>query len=148
MLRTLRAIIVIGIVWAAAWLPAGITIALYAGSRPPQPEDFLHRPIDGPLFLTLWALWGGVGGTMFALILNRVERRRTLAQLSLIRTAGWGALGAMTLPALLTGYDILRGWAASPLYSWRPAIVSLILSIGLGAGCAVGTLVLARRARA
>ena len=136
----------IGVVWALAWLPVGGVIVLYAGSRPPRPDDLLYRPVDGSLFLTVWTIWGALSGFVFAMILSRAERRRTLSELSLARTAVWGALGAMLLPALLTALDVARGWASSPLYSWRPAVVSFLLSLVLGAACALGTLVLARRA--
>lgn len=145
MLRTVRAALVIGGFWALAWLPVGAALALYAGLRAPQPSDLLYRPVDGRVFLSVWTLWGGISGTVFALLLSAAERRRTLAQLALARTAVWGALGAMSAPALLTALDILRGEAASALYSWRPPVVSLVLSAGLGAACAVTTLVLARR---
>ncbi|MDH3496492.1 MAG: hypothetical protein OER21_07010 [Gemmatimonadota bacterium] len=53
MFRTLRAVVVIGLVWALAWLPVGLALALYAASRPAHPGDLLHRPIDAPLFLAV-----------------------------------------------------------------------------------------------
>ncbi|MDH4045086.1 MAG: hypothetical protein OEW06_11560 [Gemmatimonadota bacterium] len=145
MLRTLRAAIVIGIFWALAWLPVGAALALYAGLSPPQPSDILYRPVDGWLFLSVWTAWGGLSGTAFALLLSAVERRRTLAELSLTRTALWGALGAMSAPAVLTMLDILRGQTASPIYDWRPSLISLALSAMLGAVCGAATLVSARR---
>jgi hypothetical protein len=145
LIRLVRAALVIGLVWSLAWLPIGIAVALSAASAPPQPGDLLHRPVEFRAFLTVWTLWGGISGVGFALILSLRERRRTLKDLSPGRTAFWGALGAMSAPTSLTALDMLRGQATSPLYDWRIPLVSILASAALGAACAAGTLLVARR---
>ncbi len=144
-MRRLRAAVSIGLLWALGWLPIGAAVAWYAAARPPHPTDLIFRPVDLAVFLPAWTIWGGLSGGGFALVLGAVERRRGLAQLSLGRTAAWGALGSLSVPALLVALDVLRGAARSPLYDWRPALVALAVSAGLGAACAAGTLLLARR---
>jgi hypothetical protein len=77
--------------------------------------------------------------------LSVLERRRTLGSLSVARTALWGAFGAMSVPTLLTTFDLLQGPATSPLYDWRVPLTSALASATLGAACAAATLLVARR---
>jgi len=144
MLRPLRAELAIGIVWALVWLPLGAMVALYAAATPPQPGDFLHRPVAFPVFLSAWTVWGLLSGTGFALILGAAERRRTLGSLSLVRTACWGALGAISAPIVLTAVDIVRGVPGSLPHYWRLPLVIILVSAALGAACAAATLMVAR----
>jgi hypothetical protein len=95
--------------------------------------------------LTAWTAWGGISGAGFALILGFTERRRSLGELSLARTTVWGALGAMTVPTVLTLIDLLRMPVSLPLYDWRFPLVALAASASLGAVCGAVTLTLARR---
>jgi len=145
-LRRLRAGLAIAITWALVWLPIGLGLAVYADARPPQPSDVIRRPVSMALFVTAWTAWGWISGGVFALILRMVERRRSLVDLSLGRTAVWGALGSMTVPAVLTLNDLLSMPVSFRLYDWQFVLVALSLSAALGAGCAVATLGLARRA--
>jgi hypothetical protein len=131
--------------WALVWLPIGLAVALYAASSPPQPSDVISRPVSVALFLTAWTAWGGISGAGFALILGFTERRRSLGELSLARTTVWGALGAMTVPTVLTLIDLLRMPVSLPLYDWRFPLVALAASASLGAVCGAVTLTLARR---
>jgi len=132
-------------VWAIAWLPVGAALAAYVTASPAAPGDLFARPIDGALFTGVWTIWGGVSGVLFALLLRATERRRTLRGLSLARTSLWGGLGSMALPVGLIGFDLVSGRAGSPLYDWRPALVTLGASALLGAGSAAATLLVARR---
>jgi hypothetical protein len=100
------------------------------------------------LRLILWvsafyALWGAISGAVFALALVAAERKRSVAELSMLRVAIWGALGALGLPA---GYSvfILMTSSVTPLISF--AFLGVVSSV-LGAGSAVLTLALARRSR-
>jgi hypothetical protein len=145
-LRQFRAVLSISLIWAAAWLPMGLALGLYAGATPPQPSDIIWRPVSLPLFLTAWTVWGAVSGGFFALILRFTERRRTADDLTLIRTAIWGAAGAMTLPAALVVIDAVRTPSGLLGYTWRFPLLVLAASAALGAGCAAATLALARRA--
>ncbi len=94
-------------------------------------------------FLTLWTLWGALSGAIFAVVLAVAERRHTLVELSFARVAVWGAMGSLALPAALTILDVVR--ATSPS-EWRFVFIALGIAGALGAGCAAGTLALARRA--
>ncbi len=133
------------VVWAAVWLPIGLALGWYAGTSSPQPSDVIHRPVSLPSFLTAWTAWGGLSGGVFALVLSSREARRRLEELSLIRTAVWGALGAITLPAVLTLVDVLRTPVGLRGYTWRFPFLLLVVSAVLGAGCASVTLAAARR---
>jgi hypothetical protein len=146
--RHLRAALVIGAVWALAWLPLGALVALYAAGSAPQPDDLLFRPVDLPTFVVVWTVWGGLSGTAFAIILGAAERRHSLKQLSLVRTAVWGALGAMSAPILLTAVDVARGLPGTPVYDWRIPLITIAASAILGGGCAAATLGVARGGRA
>jgi len=144
-LRQIRALLAIAVIWALIWLPIGLGLALYADSRPPQPSDVVRRPVSIALFVTAWTAWGWISGAVFALILGFAERRRTLADLSLGRTAVWGALGSMTVPTVLTLIDVFQMPVGLAFYDWQFVLVALVVSAALGAGCAAGTLRLARR---
>jgi len=144
-IRRLRAVLSIAVLWALAWLPIGGVLALYASSRPPQPSDLISRPVSMPLFLTVWTIWGGLSGSLFAVVLGVGERRRGLSDLSVARTAAWGALGSMTVPAALLALDMIRAPISLRLYDWRVPLLALSLSALLGAGCAAATLALAQR---
>lgn len=145
MLRKLRAALVIAGIWAIVWMPMGLALALYAGSRSPRPTDLFARPASVPLFVSAWTVWGAMSGALFAFILGLAERRRTLASLSLARTVAWGAIGCMTLPAVLTVVDVLGTPAGLRGYTWRFPLAVLAVSAGLGAACAAATVALARR---
>ena len=145
MSRRLRAAFTLGFMWAIAWFPIGVLVALYAAATPPKPGDLLWRPIEFPTFLSVWTIWGGLSGTGFALILGATERGRMLGELSLARTALWGALGAMSAPSVLTAIDMWRGLAFSPLYDWLVPLTGVLASAVLGGACAAATLIVARR---
>lgn len=145
MSRQLRAAIGIGIVWALAWLPVGAAVAAFANTRPPAPDDLLFRPISLGPFLAAWTLWGGLSGLGFATILAVAEQRRDLGGLAVTRTAAWGGLGAMVVPAGLVAIDVFRGLATSPLYDWQVPAVVVAASAALGSTGAALTLLVARR---
>lgn len=145
MLRRLRATLTIALLWALVWLPIGLALALYAGSRSPQPSHVISRPVSIPLFVTAWTVWGALSGAAFAVVLALTERRRTIENLSTSRIAIWGALGAVALPLLLTAIDVVRTPVGLRGYSWRFPLLILAVSAALGAACATATLALARR---
>ena len=129
------------LIWAIVWIPLGLVLP-WLRRRPPDqcvycPPGFVIR------FLTLWTLWGALSGAIFAVVLAIAERRHTLAELSFARVAVWGAMGSLALPAALTILDVVR--ATSPS-EWRFVFIALGIAAALGAGCAAGTLALARRA--
>jgi hypothetical protein len=131
--------------WALVWLPLGLALGLYAGSRPPQPSDIISRPVSLGSFVTAWTLWGALSGAVFAVVLAATERRRTIEHLSTARTAVWGVLGAVALPLVLTIVDVVLTPAALRGYGWGFPLLVLSVSATLGACCAAATLTLARR---
>ena len=144
-LRRLRAALSIAVIWALVWLPIGLALALYADSRPPQPSDVISRPVSIPFFVTAWTAWGALSGAAFTLVLGFAERRQTIENLSIARTAVWGALGAVALPLILIAIDVIRTPVGLLGYSWRFPLLVLSVSATLGAGCAAATLALGRR---
>jgi hypothetical protein len=144
--QRLRGAVGIAIVWAVAWLPLGVLLALwrYCCSGPltfdeSPPRFLLLRLI---LYATgAWLLGGAVAGFLFAAALAFAERGRTIGDLRLGRTVFWGAVGAAILPALIltreaVGYTY-AGW-------WEGAAIVVGISGVLGAGSAAATLALAR----
>jgi hypothetical protein len=120
-MRRIRGAIGIGLTWGAAWFAAGLVFMLVAAPHPENP------------FFVAWGVLGFVAGLTFAGLLGIIERRRGVDQLSLKRVAGWGAAGGLTLAVIvqvagLSGDFLLL----APLFALA------------GAGCAAGTLALAR----
>lgn len=124
-MRRLRAAVGIGLTWAAAWFGAGMAMLFVVG--------FGAADVPFPLF---FGLLGFLAGTAFAAVLGIVERRRRFDQMSLPRTAGWGALGGLLLAGGLTLATGVGG--ALP-------VLGPVFALA-GATCAAGTLALARRA--
>lgn len=133
-LRRVRGTIGMGLTWAVAGGAAGTLVTLgfvvRTGSRP-----------DAPFPLMLGAL-GFVAGVLFAGILRLVEGRRRFEQMSLPRFAAWGAAVGLALAATFF-LAVSRG---------DPAFLQYFVLVGplvaaVAAGCATGSLALARRAR-
>jgi hypothetical protein len=145
-MRRLRAVLTIAAMWALAWAPIGLALALYAASSPPQPSDVIARPVTVPFFVAAWTVWGALSGAAFAFVLSVAERRRTIESLSPPRTAAWGALGATALPLLLLAIDLASTPVGLRGYGWGFPLLTLSISAGLGGCCAAGTLAIAQRA--
>lgn len=144
--RRLRGVLFTALTWAVGWTPFGIAWAAYAwyflGHHLPAGTS---RPPTGFLaaLVLAWATFGAVSGAVFATALTLAERRRSLDELSVWRTALWGALGALALPVALMSLAVKEGGlVALPL---APVLVTVGVSAALGAGSAAGTLALARR---
>ena len=128
-LRRIRGAVSVALIWAVAWLPIGVLVAIWKG--------WLSTP-----FLAVWTALGASAGAVFALLLATLERRRTLEDLSTRRLTIWGALGGAALPVvgsllidLLVPNVSLAGDA--------PAVFGVMAL--LGAACAWATLRIARR---
>ena len=87
-------------------------------------------------YAVFYGIFGGVTGGIFASLVAFAERRRSFDDLSIGRLAGWGVVAGVAIPSVLL--------AVSPPVDASPLPV-FALSSALGAGCAVGTLLLARR---
>jgi hypothetical protein len=140
--RRLTGLLVLAILWATLWMPAGFLIAL-------NRARYLHCTDDAcPLFTSYvipFALWtGAIGasaGISFGLVLAIVEGGRTVGQLAVRRLALWGTFSGVVIAA---GVLALRRWQSQidPLESIEIVLVRFMV---LGAVAAIATLALARR---
>ena len=133
-LRRIRGAIGMGLAWAVAGGAAGTIINLgflvRTGSRP-----------DAPFPIMLGA-FGFVAGVVFSGILRLVEGRRRFDQMSLPRFAAWGAAVGFALSATFF-LVVSRG---DPAFLQYFVIVGPVVAVA-AAGCAAGSLALARRAQ-
>ena len=133
-LRRIRGAIGMGLTWAVAGGAAGTIINLgflvRTGSRP-----------DAPFPIMLGA-FGFVAGVAFSGVLMLVEGRRRFDQMSLSRFAAWGAAVGFALSATFF-LAVSRGDAAFLRYF---VVVGPVVAVA-AAGCAAGSLALARRAQ-
>jgi hypothetical protein len=86
--------------------------------------------------------FGFLAGLVFSVVLRLVEGRRQLGQMSLRRFAAWGAAVGLTLSATFF-LAVSRG---DPGFLRYFVVVGPIVGVGV-AGCAAGSLALARRGR-
>lgn len=143
-LRRIRGAVGIGLTWAAVWAVVGGVVAVLPGTFPPGVSPPLPWLVGFPVH---FAVLGLVGGTAFAVVLGAVEGRRRFDQMSRARFAVWGAFGGLMMWAARGAV----GWSVAGLLrslgiagaSW-PLMISGSLIVLLGAGCAVGSLVLAQ----
>jgi hypothetical protein len=103
-----------------------------------SPQDLVRLYLSFVLISVLnWAITGAIGGAAFGLALPFFERKRAIEQLSLVRVAALGGL----VPTLI--FFILFFISSGELPVWSTALTVATL----GAGCAAGSLALARRGR-
>ena len=124
-LRRIRGAIGMGLTWAIAWFGAGLGLLLVVG--------FGAADVPFPIF---FGLFGFLAGVTFSGVLGIVEGRRRFDQMSLPRFAGWGAVGGLLLSGILA-------WAAG--LGGEFLVLGPVFALA-GAGCAAGSLALARRA--
>ncbi|MGD2067716.1 MAG: hypothetical protein PVI57_03455 [Gemmatimonadota bacterium] len=133
-IRRIRGTIGMGLTWAAAWMPIGALLALVLWVMGFDPVGFVG------MLITIFGALGFVGGSIFSGVLRLAEGRRRFDELSLLRFAAWGGVGGLLLGGL-AGIALFGG----PGLQWTDAVIAGVTT-ALGAGSAVGTLALARRA--
>lgn len=145
-LRRIRGAIGMGITWGVAWAVTGLGIGVASLVTPFLPWDVFFRYFDAPL--PALAVPGFIGGLFYSVVLGIAGRNRRFDELSLPRTAFWGALGGLLL-ALFPGFMVLVGLASLG----RPDASLLFLTavfgvpfMVLGAASATGSLMIARKA--
>ena len=102
LLRTLRGVMGIGLMWGTLWAVIFSAIATVIGIIDPDSID------SGEGWIGLGALGGAAGlvsGMAFGVLLSVTERGRPILDFSLSRAAMWGVLGAAALPLLTTMND-------------------------------------------
>lgn len=120
-----------GLIWALAWFGVGLIILLVVG------VDAADVP-----FPLGFGMFGFLAGTTFSGVLGLVEGRRRFDQMSLLRFAGWGAVGGL----LLSGIFALLGALAGDTTLLKSFEVFGTVMALAGAGSASGVLAIARRA--
>jgi hypothetical protein len=131
-LRRIRGALGMGLTWALAGVAAGAIISLgfllQTGSRP-----------DAPFPIMLGAL-GFVAGLVFAGVLRLLEGRRRFDEMSLSRFAAWGGAAGLALSSTFF-LVVSRG---NPDFLKYLVVVGPVVTVA-AAGCAAGSLALARR---
>lgn len=135
-LKRIRGAIGMGLTWAAGWVPVGAVTGLITGVV----LDLVPLGRIAGNYALMFGVLGFVGGTIFSAVLRVTEGRRSFSQLSLPRFAAWGALGGLTLG----GIAVTAGLLGSGFTILGAAIGGVAML--LGAGSAVGTLIIARAA--
>lgn len=123
-LRRVRGAIGVGLTWAFAWFSAGMVLLFIVG--------FGAADVPFPLF---FGFLGFVAGVTFSGLLGLAEGRRRFDEMSMPRFALLGGVGGVILSVVMA---LLVG--AAPM-----GLLAGIFGLA-GAGCAAGTLALARMA--
>lgn len=133
-LKRIRGVVGMALTWAVAGGAIGALITLgfvvRTGSRP-----------DAPFPIMLGAL-GFVAGVLFSGVLMLVEGRRRFDQMSIPRFAAWGA----GVGFALSGAFFLAVSRGDPGFLKYFIAVGPVVSLAV-AGCAAGSLALARKAQ-
>ena len=124
-LRRIRGAIGMGLTWAIAWFGAGLGLLLVVG----------FGAADVP-FPIVFGVFGFLAGVTFSGVLVIAEGRRRFDQMSLSRFAAWGAVGGLLLSGILV---LVTGLGGEFL------VLGPVFALA-GAGCATGSLALARMA--
>jgi hypothetical protein len=131
-LRRIRGAIKMGLTWGFAWFAAGMVLLLIVG---PDAAD-----VPFPLG---FGFLGFLAGITFSAVLASLEGRRRFDQMSLPRFAGWGGIGGLL-------FSVIFVFAVAALAEGTTFIQNLVflgpLFAAAGAGCAAGSLALARMA--
>ena len=138
-LKRIRAAVGIGLTWAVGWGFVGALLLLFGVVTGGIPVGRLVELIL-PLFRL--SMVGFVGGGAFSVILGLAGGRRRFDEMSLPRFAGWGAMGSLLVYVAVSAIAALGG---------DPSTLGILIGGGafaalLGAGCAAGSLAVARRA--
>ena len=131
-LKRIRGAVGMGLIWGVAWSPVGAIMGLLFGGL----TGFVSAGVS-------YALNGFLAGGAFSVFLTIVEGRRTFDEMSIGRFA---VLGGGTLLALqLASFALLAAAGELPLNGPQLGVVAALATM-MGAGCAAGSLALARRA--
>ncbi len=125
LLKRVRGVLGTAFTWAIVWIGLGAGIGALAGFN----LSFLLRMALNS------SVAGFIAGASFAVILSVAERNHSLEDLSLRRVALWGAVGGLLLSAIPMAFGVPVPYLLGPL----------VINVGIGAGMASGSVVMARR---
>jgi hypothetical protein len=152
LLKRLRAVAVLAILWAIGWSVVGAGLGAYQYYFLAWPMGFISLPgFASPLVAVVLgsafngAEGGAISGALFALVLTVAERNRTAARLTLGRSAVWGVLGAVLVPSIMLTITMVRFPAILSDMPLLPFAIYLLCLALLGAACGLLTIALARR---
>lgn len=133
MWRKLRAAFGIATTWAMAWgVWGGAMTAILALLGSPYPIPVWQIVA---MSAARSAVFGFLGGGLFAAVLTVRHGRRTLAELSAGRLGVWGALAGLVVPFSLTVALLASmGFALSPGFLARTVIVYALPGLATAAG--------------
>lgn len=137
LIRRLRGALGTGLTWAGGWGVLGAIHGAVIGAIKPWQWD-LYNPVTTTAFG--YAIAGLVAGTGFGALLAVLDRRTTIAHLSRVRVAIWGAAGGALVPVVV---HLTRGLTSSA--GWGDVALTASVTGLLGAASALATLKLARR---
>ena len=130
----IRGSVGMGLAWAAAWACVGVIVGSLEWLDPGGP-GLLAELIEGVGGVLVP---GFMFGSIFSVVLATAERRRTFEEMSLPRFAAWGGVAGAILSLILGG-------VGNHSSVWDDVANAVVLG-AMGAGSAVATLALARRA--
>ncbi len=135
-LKRIRGALGMGLIWAAAWFGAGMIFlsGLLVFGTPPLGTGLAALVANSVLL----AVAGLIGGTAFSVVLGIAEGRRRFDEMSLLRFAGWGAVGGLSYVGALFGI-----WGGP--FTLEGVLVTGVVML-MAAGSAAGSLALARMA--
>ena len=131
-LRRIRAALLMGLIWAALWLPAGLLLGLIL-----DPDGSMDEP-----WILVGALPGFLAGVAFSVVLGIAARHRKLDELSVATVGRWGAVAGIVIGSLPF---ILGDQGQNPQNVWVLPVVVIGSITALSAVSAAGSLLLARK---
>ena len=145
-LRRMRGAVGTGLTWAVIWAVAGVLIGVSSNLLPGLPWNSFFEIFDAPL--PALAIPGFVAGALFSVVLSAAGRKHRFEELSMPQFAAWGALGGLVLSLIPAAFVRLGAATANTPHSlWQVTAVISGPFIVLSSLSAVGSLLLARRAR-
>jgi hypothetical protein len=145
MIRRIRAIIILALIWAVAWGVLGALLGAYRFYRGGS-YAIIDPPIwAGPFWTVVlvfaigFAKAGAVSGALFAIVLALAERNRSVAHLHLGKVTLWGIVGSLLIP----GSIMMIQLAKYGTYLWFVATYLGLIGFAGGLSAAI-TLLVAR----
>lgn len=132
-LRRVRGAVLMGLTWAVVWAPVGVLIGMIV-----DPDESMDE-----MWVLIGAYPGFLCGVAFSVVLAFAETRRRVEELSLSRSAAWGAAGGLLVGLL--PFAVGTASTALPLWLWGAIVVGSFTL--LSAVSAAGSLWMARMAK-